>query len=137
MVSFALTLATPDGAKIKTLRFYQELSWYRSNLETAWWIVSSKLNTCWIWQKQMKLFNGFRIFWILTVPKDKQSQKPVLFKIQWSNIGTNIIIILVNTLIYESNIWNCIFRWFCGFLNVFCISKSLPFKIFWLFLLLL
>ena len=73
-------------------------------------------NTHWTWQQQMKWFNGSRNFFVLqfSLPKNKQSSM-LLFKVQWSNIGANFIITLINIFICEWNIWNCIFRYFCDF----------------------
>ena len=73
-------------------------------------------NTHWTWQQQMKWFNGSRNFFVLqfSLPKNKQSSM-LLFKVQWSNIGANFIITLINIFICEWNIWNCIFRCFCDF----------------------
>lgn len=73
-------------------------------------------NTHWTWQQQMKWFNGSRNFFLLqfSLPKNKQSPM-LLFKVQWSNIGANFIITLINIFICEWNIWNCIFRCFCDF----------------------
>lgn len=82
----------------------------RANLETAWWIVfiseifqhllnPSKKNfgkeNC-----KTKRFKTF-LFYSFLCPKISKFKNLLLFKIQWSKIGLNFIIVLTNILICE------------------------------------